>query len=195
MVDEPTEPSSSSSSSSSSFSSSSWSSASSACCNLTTCEFPKGLDRCKKSHPSVTVYRVDNPFEIDVEGTGACFEYRQFVKGYFKRGGKVETHELLNGQLMSTTQFNEDGPRGYGNRGNPHSKTDGYYSIDDDLTAQPDQANGDLYRGWDSPSMSGRSGESYEFNLHFLGRVIDKATGAIMCQHEWVIHCKGVFGQ
>lgn len=77
-----------------------------------------------------------------------CCEYRQFVRGYFERDGKVVQHQLAKGIFLDRGAFQEDGlfEAGrnwfYGHRSQPSRVTD-YY---DD---PKDQAEGTKYKGSD----------------------------------------------
>ncbi len=98
-------------------------------------------------------------------------EYRQLVKGYFKKDGIKEKHTLGRSGLMEENVWKEDSsssvrfPRHYGHRINADN-------IDEDKYL-PDRKTGCKYEGYDWPGMEISKNHFLEVNLDFWGGVID----------------------
>jgi hypothetical protein len=113
----------------------------------------------------------------------ACGEYRQYVRGEFKRNGATVTHRLCGANLDPTT-FQEDCARiggtdyKYGYRSIPFATSK--------FTA-PDQATGCRFEGFDAPGIRGSSGDTLELTLDFRATLIDTCNGATLDGAEWSV--------
>jgi hypothetical protein len=113
----------------------------------------------------------------------ACGEYRQYVRGEFKRNGTTVTHRLC-GTTLAPTNFQEDCARIGG--------TDykyGYRSIPFPTSKfeNPDQATGCRFVGHDYPRIRGASGDTLEINLDFYAELVDTCRGATLAGAEWSV--------
>jgi hypothetical protein len=75
-----------------------------------TARLPSGRLRARK-----LMDNLGQPFDMHIEFQNTndgcdcnCGEYRQYVRGYFKRNGKKELHSLGDGKSLSSTTFQED---------------------------------------------------------------------------------------
>jgi hypothetical protein len=105
----------------------------------------------------------------------SCGEYRQYVRGYFKKNGSTVTHHLC-GTDLDATNYQEDcvsiGGKDYkyGYRSNAFATSN---------FVNPDQATGCRFEGHDYPGIRGSSGDSLEVNLDFIGILIDTCDGNV----------------
>jgi hypothetical protein len=108
--------------------------------------------------------------------TCACGEYRQYIRGYFKKNGSTVTHRLC-GTDLDPTNYQEDCVRIGG--------TDykyGYRSLAFATSnfTNPDQATGCRFEGHDNPGITGSSGDDLEVNLDFIGTLVDTCDGNVV---------------
>lgn len=99
----------------------------------------------------------------------SCGEYRQYVRGSFKRNGTVVTHNLCANRLDPTTYHEDCVTIGgtnymYGYRSNAFATS---------KFTDPDQASGCKFVGKDYPRLPGSTGDKLEVNLEFKGELID----------------------
>ena len=139
-----------------------------------------------------------------------CAEYRQFVRGSHIRNGVRETVMLPNPtggpeiELLprppgaSDENFREDGHRGtvlhYGHRKDAPDPLGIYGNFNAAGTALiPDQRNGCIYSGVDTPNIFGPVRQTVTFDLDFLGLIIDVAAGdEVLAKDKWTVTCSGV---
>jgi hypothetical protein len=110
-----------------------------------------------------------------------CGEYRQFVKGFVKIDGKLQTKKLLNGKTLSDKVFTEDSDaqnHPYGYRGSSDKVNDRFH---------PDRPNGCLYRGFDTPGINdpGVAGKRVEVQLEFKGQTFDRCQKTAGPEKHW----------
>jgi hypothetical protein len=118
----------------------------------------------------------------------ACCEYRQYVRGTFRRNGKKLDFLLPSGYL-SPTNFKEDGllrvPYGphYGHRDEIGASDDRYL---------PTRSDGCEYQGSDFPNIGGSIGDTFDINLEFRGEIIDVCNNDIVLMSTtWTIKFSG----
>lgn len=113
----------------------------------------------------------------------SCGEYRQYVRGEFKRNGTTVTHRLC-GTNLDPTSFQEDCARiggtdyKYGYRSIPFATS---------KFENPDQATGCRFVGYDYPRIRGSSGDTLEINLDFYAELVDTCRGATLTGAEWSV--------
>ncbi|GEM_PF-2835581 len=139
------------------------------------------------------VFRAPFNMKASFTSTGAgcdCSdgEYRQYVKGYFKKNGRFVTHNLC-GTALSKSKYQED----CGVFGGRTLKY-GYRSIrfGNSYFDTPDQATGCKFHGFDSPGIGAASGDKVEVNLHFVGKLVNRSTGKVYKKKKWSVKGKGV---
>jgi hypothetical protein len=117
----------------------------------------------------------------------ACCEYRQYVRGSFKRNGqKVDL--LLPSGYLSPTDFKEDGlvgaPYGphYGHRDEIGASDDWY------IPARPD---GCEYQGHDFPGIGGAPGDTFDIDLEFQGEIVDVCNNIVLKSMTWTVKLSG----
>ncbi|MAB80122.1 MAG: hypothetical protein CMJ89_12290 [Planctomycetes bacterium] len=117
-----------------------------------------------------------------------CCQYRQYVKGKFKRsrfvtGGTPETPPGIR-KVLSKDIYKEDNPAApYGHRDHPQSWVDMY---------RPNRATGDSYIGRDEPGSRMKPGDRYDIDLSFRGRIIDTCNGdKTTAEAKWRVGGKG----
>ncbi len=113
----------------------------------------------------------------------SCGEYRQYVRGEFKRNSATVTHRLC-GTTLDPTSFQEDCARIGG--------TDykyGYRSIPFPTSKfeNPNQATGCRFVGHDYPRIRGASGDTLEINLDFYAELVDTCRGVTLTGAEWSV--------
>lgn len=115
--------------------------------------------------------------------TCACGEYRQYVRGTFKKNGAVVTHTLC-GTTLSPTSFQEDCAVSGG-----RNLKYGYHSIPFATSnfSQPDQATGCHFDGFDYPGIKGATGDNLEIDLDFQASLVDVCNGATLKTAEWSV--------
>ncbi|HEX2705494.1 MAG TPA: hemopexin repeat-containing protein [Candidatus Lustribacter sp.] len=167
--------------------------------------------------PAVGGTNFNQYFEMNIDfdpaaaypATCAVGEYRQYVRGQFRKNGVVKVHLLADfrggpapAMLPAPPvgspfdNFIEDGvifP------GPPPVNSLYGHRIDElgnaDATNQftPDRLTGCTYRGWDRPGWGGRTGETIAINLDFRGQAVDAASGGeVLNTADWSVNCGGV---
>jgi len=113
----------------------------------------------------------------------SCGEYRQYVRGEFKKNGATVTHPLC-GTNLDPSNFQEDCAR----RGGTDYKY-GYRSIPFATSrfTNPDQATGCTFEGFDYPGIRGTSGDTLEVNLDFYAELVDTCRGATLAGADWSV--------
>ncbi len=136
-------------------------------------------------------------FNVEIHlppGTCEDYEYRQYICGeveFLPAGAAAGTpFTSLNslftnqpgGSLPHIPNFHQDGNTTlnsrYGHRNKPARAENKYI----DATGTTDQSNGCTFLGEDFPGINGRitsSGETYDFDLRFLGEVRHKTRGRV----------------
>ena len=114
-------------------------------------------------------------------------EYRQYVKGVFRKNGAVQKHKLAGGK-MSETEWMEDiigrDKYGYRNRGASRAP---YGFFDDVGCTIINKENGRFFRSYDTPRALV---DDTEMDLHFLGKLVDvHNNNAMLAERHW--HVKG----
>lgn len=161
--------------------------------------------------PGGTMFTEDFDMFIDFDPnagyptTCAVGEYRQFVRGEFRRNGVVKTHLLAdpNGGPAPAMlprpaagaagdNFQQDGldhpgpPRQlffYGHRMGPPFATDVWL---------PDRETGCQYRGHDGPGAGGATGDSVSAVLDFIGNAVDAASAdEVLATASWTVNVGG----
>ena len=114
----------------------------------------------------------------------SCGEYRQYVRGRFKRNGSDVTHALCGSNLDPTTYQEDCGRIGgtdykYGYRSIPFATS---------KFTTPDQATGCKFEGYDAPGITGSSGDTLEVNLDFRGDLVDTCNGnKVLATSSWSV--------
>jgi len=109
-------------------------------------------------------------------------EYRQLIKGAFRRGGKPQAHPLNDG-LMSPDEWKEDATKaaryGYRFRGQ---------GVWTNAQGNVDKANGSRYQAWDQPKALT---DDDEMDLHFKGQLVDTGDGnRVITERTWHVYGK-----
>ncbi len=166
-------------------------------CSLTSATIPTHASGCMITSSTSAGFIVISPFQMNADFSSgpntpcSCCEYRQYVRGYFKRkppGGSWSTdvHHLRNGVALDPTTYHEDGyPDGgaYGYRA--------FNGGDDDFLPHP-RATGCSYRGNDAPSMPVDSGWNYDFHLDFIALIVDTCnSNKVITTYTWSVGCSG----
>jgi hypothetical protein len=115
--------------------------------------------------------------------TCSCGEYRQYVKGSFKANGRTVAHDLC-GTPLSPTSFNEDCATAGGVNYRYGYRTHRWVNSHFD---NPDQASGCRFTGWDSPGITGSSGDTLEVDLEFMASLIDTCQGKTIAGSGWSV--------
>ncbi len=147
--------------------------------------------------PGVTSFLGNFAIEIHLPPGEDCskYEYRQFIcarvemlpVGSDPAGPLTDLRGLFNvpGGLQAIPNFRQDGnttlaPQRMGHRSGPGSTSPINHYVDADGTEN--QRNGCIYKGEDSPGITGRitnTGEQYEFDFRFMGQIVHKDRGII----------------
>lgn len=121
-------------------------------------------------------------------------QYRQFVRGYFRRNGAVVPHPLPFNALLDPVNFQLDGPRHsrlyYGIRREvPELGRANLYGVD--LETMPLRggfnANGAFFHCSDTPSIPGEPGQTLEIHLEFRGFLVDLDSLTVLAESEWTV--------
>jgi hypothetical protein len=113
----------------------------------------------------------------------SCGEYRQYIRGEYKRNGATVVHRLC-GTDISPTIFQEDCGRigtsdyAYGYRSQRFVNS---------TFTRPDQNSGCRFEGADSPGITGTAGDNLEVNLDFKGYLIDTCNVTILATADWTV--------
>jgi hypothetical protein len=148
---------------------------------------------------------VTEDFEVRVEWSSAknrgeasycaaeCGEYHQFVKGYMKASPNKDgsglndvSGNLFGGKPLNEKVFQEDGrdrnPKArYGHRNEKQTMNETY---------APDRATGTTYVGNDSPGV--HIGTFADFDLTFIGKLVDTCTGTETDSDPWRVFYRGI---
>jgi hypothetical protein len=109
-------------------------------------------------------------------------EYRQLIKGAFRRGGRPQTHELKTGP-MSEDKWKEDATQlaRYGYR----FRSQGVWT---DGQGKEDKKHGSRYTTWDEPKAHK---DDDEMDLHFKGLLIDTGNdNSVIAERTWRVYGK-----
>jgi hypothetical protein len=144
-------------------------------------------------------------FEVRVEWSSAehrgetsycaaeCGEYHQFIKGYMRSSPYKDGSDLVDvsekvfgGKPLDQNLFQEDGldrnPNArYGHRKEKQTANEKY---------EPDRATGTKYVGWDSPGVF--IGTFADFDVTFLGKLVDTCNGTETLSDPWRVFYRGV---
>jgi hypothetical protein len=148
---------------------------------------------------------VTEDFEVRVEWSSAkrhgemsycaaeCGEYHQFIKGYMKSSPNKDGSDLtdvsgkiFDGKPLDQNVFQEDGldnnPKArYGHRKEKQTMNEKY---------EPDRATGTRYVGKDSPGV--HIGTFADFDLTFVGKLVDTCNGTETTSDPWRVFYRGV---
>jgi hypothetical protein len=136
--------------------------------------------------------RMTFPITVDIDfgAKGNRFEYRQYVKGYFKENGQIAEHKLTHGDVMSEDEYKEDGMKhivGWvklGHRGPHISGISEYFNN----PGRKKSSTGRYFLGQDAPGVVMSIGEIHEMRLYFRGDIIDTASqNAVVARREWSV--------
>src|SRR5262245_8346633 len=110
-----------------------------------------------------------------------CGEYRQFVKGFVKINGTKQTKTLFNGKALSDKDWTEDSDA----KNHPYGHRDLSEQVNDKFI--PDQKNGCLYRGFDTPGLNDPAvaGKRVEAVLEFKGQTFDRCQKTAGPERRW----------
>jgi hypothetical protein len=144
-------------------------------------------------------------FEVRVEWSSAnyrgetsycaaeCGEYHQFVKGYARSSSNKDgsgltdvSSKVFGGKPLDQNKFQEDGldknPNArYGHRKEKQTMNEKY---------EPDRATGAKYVGYDSPGVF--IGAFADFDLTFVGKLVDTCQGTETLSEPWRVAYRGV---
>lgn len=122
-----------------------------------------------------------------------CGEYHQFVKGYMKSSSNQDgsgmtdvSGKVFGGKPLNPNAFQEDGRDNdanarYGHRKEKQTMNEKY---------EPDRATGTRYVGKDSPGVL--IGTFADFDLTFLGKIVDTCNGTETLSEPWRVAYRGV---
>jgi hypothetical protein len=141
---------------------------------------------------------IRDEFEVEAEfrANCACCEYRQYLKGEFKRNGKKVPHVLEAGVNLDKDTYKEDAfgnppavgnNQHYGHRDEPNNP-------DHDRYSNPAvRGAGCKYYGNDGPGWNSiNPGETYSYDLHFLAVILDTCNQvSLLPTHTWDVNCSG----
>ena len=133
-------------------------------------------------------FRMNATMHSNVPCSSKNGEYRQYVKGYFRKNGRNVTHPLCGTALSSTTYQEDCGISNgkvlkYGYRSNKFATS--YFD-------SPDQITGSRFNGYDAPGIRTSSGDSVEINLQFIGKLVDVSNGRTLKTSSWSVEGSGV---
>jgi len=136
-------------------------------------------------------YGASFDIEAQFESNPPCItcvngEYRQEIKGYFKRNGIKEDVDLC-GNLLEEDNYNEDCARVGGIDYKP-----GYHSqkLPASYFENPNQKMGCTFKMSDTPGMYGKKGDEVELNLSFIGKLIDTTNKEVLDKASWDVEGK-----
>ncbi|KAA3606763.1 MAG: hypothetical protein DWQ01_17250 [Planctomycetota bacterium] len=169
-------------------------------CSVTSFTVPKNKTACKVVDAGSGRKKVGQEFLMEARFGATnpeCCEYRQYLKGEFKVGGTVLTHNLPGGKKLEKNKYHEDGIRGatpptnehYGHRSEGDQDTTDVYS-------NPDRATGKNYDGYDFPGITGTPPFTYSIDLVFKGEIIDVCKcNKVVKSSTWKVKCSGTVNQ
>jgi len=135
---------------------------------------------------------ISNAFEVHARlipagATESCTpgQYRQFVKGEFRKDGVPQEHGLDSGP-MERDKYREDiiERKRYGYRGSPFGATSAYFT--DKTFSVTDTQKGCFYKNWDQPSSG--NAEDDEIDLQFRGHLINTQDDSILAERQWSVY-------
>jgi hypothetical protein len=111
-----------------------------------------------------------NPDQVDKDVGYITGEYRQYIKGYFKAGNKINPHQLSKDAMLDKDKWNEDGnSKGYEPYGHRYKNL--ARSSFNKYTDKGEE--GSIFEGSDKPSIPVDKGERVEMNLDFKGELYE----------------------
>jgi hypothetical protein len=113
----------------------------------------------------------------------SCGEYRQYVRGVFKKNGTTVVHRLCANTLDPTTYHEDCATVGgtdyrYGYRSIPFASS---------KFTSPDQATGCRFEGYDAPGIVGASGDRLQLSLDFYADLVDTCRGMTLTGSAWSV--------
>jgi hypothetical protein len=138
-------------------------------------------------------WKNDPGSDVQSYCASGCGEYHQFVKGYMKSGSNKDGSDLkdvggtvFGGVKLDPGTFNEDGLDGkpkarYGHRDEKQTMNESF---------SPTREHGTLYVGKDSPGVF--IGTFADFDLTFVGKLVDRCNGTETESDPWQVAYRGV---
>lgn len=162
---------------------------------------PAKLDPVKRTSSG----SVTQSFEVNVDWkdspggdeqsycAAGCGEYHQFVKGYMKSSSNADGSDLrdvggkvFDGKPLDPNTFLEDGLDG--NKAARYGHRDEKQTMDESYS--PTRAHGSKYVGKDSPGVL--IGTYADFDLTFVGKLVDRCNGTETTSDPWRVAYRGV---
>lgn len=113
-------------------------------------------------------------------------QYRQAIRGEFRRNGVAQEHDLVGGPMKMDTYLEDKiGTKRYGYRGSSGGAPSAYFS--DEACTNGDLQNGCYFRSYDTPSAAP---EDDEMELHFRGSLFDIRTAQVLDRRTWSVYGK-----
>lgn len=127
---------------------------------------------------------------IDFGAPSDRYEYRQYVKGYFKENDRKVSHALAGGAEMSEDEYREDGIKqvfGSVRLGHRNAHIPGISEFYN-KPGKKKSSSGRYFLGQDAPGVAMALGEIHEMRLYFRGDIIDTQNqNAVVARREWSV--------